>query len=77
MCSIRGLVRHLSVGVLAATIVCAAPAARGAQDAVDPTGSSTFIILVSGTRIGTETVSISKTNTGWCRVPGVFNRRSI
>lgn len=50
---------------MAATTVAAAPAARGAQDPADPTGSSTFIILVAGTRIGTETVSISRTNTGW------------
>lgn len=48
-----------------ATIALIPRAGIRAQVAPDPTGSSTFVILMAGTRIGTETVSITRTNTGW------------
>lgn len=36
-----------------------------AQDPSDPSGSATFVILLAGSRIGTESVSITRTPTGW------------
>lgn len=54
--------RHLSVGVLALTMAAVAPSA---QDPPDPSGSATFVVLMSGVRIGTESVAISRTGSGW------------
>jgi pimeloyl-ACP methyl ester carboxylesterase len=62
MSRITGLTRHLSVGVLALTTLAAAPAARQAPDI---TGSATFLVLVSGTRVGAETTEITKSASGW------------
>lgn len=61
----RGLARHLSVAILVATIAGAWPAIVRAQDAPDPSGSATFVILVGGTRVGTETLSITRSGSGW------------
>ena len=42
-----------------------APGLALAQDAPDPTGEATFVILLDGTRIGTESVSISRVGSEW------------
>jgi pimeloyl-ACP methyl ester carboxylesterase len=42
-----------------------APIVPAARQASDITGSATFVILVAGTRIGTESVSLTRTSTGW------------
>jgi pimeloyl-ACP methyl ester carboxylesterase len=62
MSRLTGLTRHLSVGVLAFTTLAAAPAARQAPDI---TGSATFLVLVSGTRVGAETTEITRSESGW------------
>lgn len=36
-----------------------------AQDTPDPSGSATFVVLLGGVRIGTETLSITRSGTGW------------
>lgn len=59
----RGLVRHLSVGLLALTIGAAAP--RAQQPPGDVTGSATFLVLIGGTRVGTETTTLTRNGTGW------------
>jgi pimeloyl-ACP methyl ester carboxylesterase len=42
------------------------PAGSSAQQAPpDPTGSSTFIVLIAGTRVGTETATLSRSGSGW------------
>jgi pimeloyl-ACP methyl ester carboxylesterase len=63
MPGMKGLARHLSVAVLAATIGAGTLTAR--QSAPDPTGSTTLIVLVNGTRVGTETVAVTRRPTGW------------
>jgi pimeloyl-ACP methyl ester carboxylesterase len=62
MSRITGLTRHLSVGVLALTTLAATPAARQTPDI---TGSATFLVLVSGTRVGAETTEITRSESGW------------
>jgi pimeloyl-ACP methyl ester carboxylesterase len=57
-----GLVRHLSVVLLGLTTASAAVTARQTPD---PAGSSTFLVLVGGTRVGTETVSLTRSGSGW------------
>lgn len=52
------------------TVLAVAPSAAGAQapaaaQAPDPSGSSTFIVLLDGTRVGTETVSIRRAGSEW------------
>lgn len=42
-----------------------AASAPSAQETPDPTGPATFVVLMQGVRIGTETVSISRTPNGW------------
>ena len=56
------LARALGVAVVAATVAASSPAA---QDVPDPSGSATFVVLMAGVRIGTESVSIARTGTGW------------
>lgn len=58
----KGLARHLSVALLGATIGIVPASAR---QAADVSGSSTFIVLVGGTRVGTETVDVARRPTGW------------
>jgi pimeloyl-ACP methyl ester carboxylesterase len=58
---IRDVARHLSVAVLAATTTAWTPTAQSA----DPVGSATFVILMSGVRIGTESLAVSRTSAGW------------
>lgn len=62
MPGMKGLTRHLSVALLGATISAGTMSAR---QAADVSGSSTFIVLVGGTRVGTETVDIARRSTGW------------
>ncbi|MEO8482158.1 MAG: alpha/beta fold hydrolase [Acidobacteriota bacterium] len=62
MPGMKGLARHLSVALLGATIGVGPISARQTPDV---SGSATFIVLVSGTRVGTETVDIARRPTGW------------
>jgi pimeloyl-ACP methyl ester carboxylesterase len=59
----QGLVRHLSVLVLLGATISAD--SMSARQAADVSGSSTFVVLVGGTRVGTETVDITRKPTGW------------
>jgi pimeloyl-ACP methyl ester carboxylesterase len=36
-----------------------------AQDPADPSGSATFLVLLQGVRIGTESLTIARTGSGW------------
>jgi pimeloyl-ACP methyl ester carboxylesterase len=60
MSGTRGLFRHLSLGALAALLfalpVHAQPAGPGAVS---------FTVLINGNRVGAQTVSITKSSTGW------------
>jgi hypothetical protein len=58
----RGLFRHLSVALLAATTI-ATPRARA--QAVPPAHTATFDVVVRGANLGFETVTVSGTGTGW------------
>jgi uncharacterized protein len=58
----NGLVRHLSVLALGASMAGTAIAARQTDDV---SGSATFIVLVGGTRVGTETVTLTRRGAGW------------
>jgi pimeloyl-ACP methyl ester carboxylesterase len=62
MPGMKGLVGHLSVALLGATISLGA--ISGAQTS-DLSGSATFIVLVGGTRVGTETASVAAKAGGW------------
>jgi pimeloyl-ACP methyl ester carboxylesterase len=62
MPGMQGFVRHLSVALVGATIAIAPIAAR---QAADVSGSSTFIVLVGGTRVGTETADIARRGAGF------------
>jgi len=37
----------------------------GAAQAPDPSGSATFVVLVRGARVGSETMTLSRTGSGW------------
>jgi pimeloyl-ACP methyl ester carboxylesterase len=56
--------RHL---IRLATIACLLAGALPAlaQQAPDPSGSSTFVVLLDGTRVGTESVTISRAGNEW------------
>lgn len=54
--------RHLSAALLALTT--AASITAGAQTA-QSSGLATFLVLVRGVRVGSETVDVAKTETGW------------
>lgn len=58
------------IGLGLAIALAAAPGVVGAQTpasapAADPSGSSTFVVLLDGTRVGTETVSITRAGNEW------------
>jgi len=55
----KRLFRHLSVALLSATTLGAA------QNAADPAGSATFVVLVQGVRVGSENVSLSRSGNDW------------
>ncbi len=63
----RGLVSHLSVALLAVTTIAAAQTPDQTQDisTVDPTGTASFVVLLRGARVGSESVTISHNGTGW------------
>ncbi len=44
--------------------MCAAPAALAAQTP-DSSGQATFVVMVRGARVGSETVSLTRLGTGW------------
>src|SRR5689334_18288085 len=62
MRSIDWLVRHLSVGVAGFLL---ATSSLWARQGADIAGSATFYVLVAGTRVGTETSTLSPRGTGW------------
>ena len=57
----RGLVRHLSVGVLVVSTLAIGASAQQPQ----PTAVSRFIVLYQGVRVGGETVEVKRTDAGW------------
>ena len=60
MSATRALFRHLSLGALAIVLVTL----HGRAQSVPP-GAVSFTVVVNGTRVGTQTVSLTKTETGW------------
>jgi pimeloyl-ACP methyl ester carboxylesterase len=66
----RRLVRDLSAAVLAGTTIAAAPAEQSPAASVPGEGAATFAIMLRGVRIGFETVSLSRTPSGWLITSG-------
>ena len=65
----RRLARDLSAGVLAWTTIIATPAAQ-APPQLPAQGAATFVVMLRGVRIGFETVTLSRTATGWVITSG-------
>jgi pimeloyl-ACP methyl ester carboxylesterase len=57
-------VRHL-IRLAAFACLLAGPVPVSGQQAPDPSGSSTFVVLLDGTRVGTESVTISRVGNEW------------
>ncbi len=57
--------RAVAVAALTATIAVGVPTAQVVPGEPDPSGAATFVVLMTGTRIGTESVSITRTDAGW------------
>jgi pimeloyl-ACP methyl ester carboxylesterase len=58
-------VRHLIRLAAVACLLAAPLPALAQQQAPDPSGSSTFVVLLDGTRIGTESVTIQRAGNEW------------
>jgi pimeloyl-ACP methyl ester carboxylesterase len=59
---IRTLIRHLS---LLAAPIALAPAILVLAQAPDNAGSSTFTVLLRGARVGSQTITLARTGSGW------------
>ena len=62
-CGRRGVLLALVVGI--ALLATWRPVLGQEPAAADPSGSSTFVVLLDGTRIGTETVDITRAGNEW------------
>ena len=60
MSGTRGLFRHLSLGALAALLFALPAYAQPAGP-----GAVSFTVLVNGSKVGTQSVSVTKSETGW------------
>src|SRR6187401_1839605 len=60
MSGTRGLFRHLSLGALAALLFALPAHAQPAGP-----GAVNFTVLVNGHRVGVQTVSVTKSDSGW------------
>jgi fermentation-respiration switch protein FrsA (DUF1100 family) len=66
MSFIRGPVRHLSVAFLGASILAGVPGLAASRLRAEQTPTaSRFVVLFKGLRIGTETVDVTRSDTGW------------
>ncbi|HEX7780897.1 MAG TPA: alpha/beta fold hydrolase [Vicinamibacterales bacterium] len=65
MSVIRGLVRHLSVALLGASMVAALKTTPVESQAAQTGNESRFLVMFQGIRIGAETVAVTRTDAGW------------
>ena len=72
MSGTRGLFRHLSLVVLAAILVALPVAAQTPSG-----GTASFTVLIGGNKIGTQTVSLTKSATGWLLSSFGTSRRAL